>query len=380
MRLMALAILVGAALMAMPTPVMAAWRAYISHPLGFSFSAPGELKVEKGAYRGAVAGARDTLVYGFVDDNIEYKVVVIDMSDKANDAATLLGEAGYIFQEDKKVLMDTFGRVDRQFGRKLTIDLPNNSGRATAAFYFINGRIISLQATVLPASGDYDSPEPARFIDSIAFFTVRAPDDAIELPAPPPIGRQLSTISGITSITSPSSPPMPAQTAWKSYINRQLDFSFMAPGEVKTDIGNFRGAIAGPRQTIVYRSVEDNIEYKVTVMSFLQSQAEGATLLGERQVMFQDRKKVLTDAFSRVGSGKDAVYGRKIVVDLPDNKGRTTGAFYFTKGRLIVLEATVLPARGNLASPDPDRFIGSIVFVLSQTEPGAVELETPKLE
>ena len=45
------------------------------------------------------------------------------MRDKANDAATLLGEAQYIFQEDKKVLMDSFGRVDRQFGRKLTIDM-----------------------------------------------------------------------------------------------------------------------------------------------------------------------------------------------------------------------------------------------------------------
>ena len=183
MRLTALAILVGAALMA--TPAMAAWRGYISHPLGFSFSAPGELKVEKGIYRGALAGARDTFVYSFVDDDIEYKVVVIDMSDKANDAATLLGEAAYNFQAGKKVLMDTFGRVDRQFGRKLTIDLPNNAGRSTAAFYFINGRIISLQATVLPANGDYDTPEMGRFVDSIAFFMVRAEDDAIELPVPP---------------------------------------------------------------------------------------------------------------------------------------------------------------------------------------------------
>jgi hypothetical protein len=185
MRLTALATLVGAALIAIATPAMAAWRGYISHPLGFSFSAPGDLKVERGTYRGAVAGQRDTLVYSFVDDNIEYKVVVIDMSDRANDAATLLGEAEYIFQEGKKVLMDAFGRVDRQYGRKLTIDLPNNTGRATAAFYFINGRIISPQATVLPANGDYESPETARFVDSIAFFTVRAPDDATELPAAP---------------------------------------------------------------------------------------------------------------------------------------------------------------------------------------------------
>jgi hypothetical protein len=169
----------------MTAPATAAWRGYISHPLGFAFAAPGELKVEKGTYRGAVAGQHDTLVYRFVDDNIEYKAVVIDMGDKATDAATLLGEAEYNFQDGKKVLMDTFGRVDRQFGRKLTIDLPNNAGRASAAFYFINGRIVSLQATVLPANGDYDTPEMGRFVDSITFFTVRAEDDAIELPVPP---------------------------------------------------------------------------------------------------------------------------------------------------------------------------------------------------
>ncbi len=186
MRLTALAISAGVALAAMTAPAAAAWRGYISHPLGFAFAAPGELKVTKGTYSGAVAGGpHDSATYQFVDDNIEYKVVVIDMRDRANDAATLLGEAEYAFQDKKKVLMDTFGRVDRQFGRKLTIDLPNNGGRSTAAFYFVNGRILSLQATVLPANGDYGSPEMGRFVDSVTFYTVRAADDAIELPAPP---------------------------------------------------------------------------------------------------------------------------------------------------------------------------------------------------
>ena len=81
-------------------------------------------------------------------------------------------------------MMDTFGRLDRQYGRKLTVDLPNNGGRSMAAFYFVNGRIVSLQATVLPANGDYETPETGRFIDSITFFTVRAADEAIELPPP----------------------------------------------------------------------------------------------------------------------------------------------------------------------------------------------------
>jgi hypothetical protein len=187
----------------------------------------------------------------------------------------------------------------------------------------------------------------------------------------------LSALAGVAVAMA----AMPAQAAWKTYVNKELGFSFMAPGELKTSVGTFRGNYAGPRQTIVYRSVEDNIEYKVTVMSFIQAQAEGASILGEREYMFEEGKgkKLVSDTFGRVGSGKDAVYGRKIVIDLPDNKGRATGAFYFTKGRLVSLEATV-PANGNLTSPDPGRFIESVGFALSRIDPGAVALETPQLD
>jgi hypothetical protein len=173
---------------------------------------------------------------------------------------------------------------------------------------------------------------------------------------------------------------VPADAAWRSYVSKDLGLSFIAPGEVKAELGTYRGAIAGPRQTFVFTSTENNIAYKVTVMSFVQSQADGAAILGEREYMFQDKKVVLMDAFARVGSGKDSVYGRKIVVDLPMKKGRTTGAFFFTNGRLYAFEATVLPANGDYASPDPARFIDSIRFALAGTDPNAVELHAPKVE
>ena len=171
-----------------------------------------------------------------------------------------------------------------------------------------------------------------------------------------------------------------ADSVWKAYIAKDHGFSFMAPGEVTAALGTYRGALAGPRQTIVYKSVDNNIEYRVMVMSFRQAQAEGASILGEREYAFQNQKKVLMDTFSRVESGKDTVYGRKIVVDQQDNKGRTTGAFYFTKGKMISLEATVLPAHGNYDSPDPGRFVDSIVFVLSRADKNAVELPILRFE
>ena len=94
--------------------------------------------------------------------------------------------------------------------------------------------------------------------------------------------------------------------------------------------------------------------------------------------MFQDGKKVLMDTFGRVEPGKDAIYGRKITIELPKNGGRTTAAFYFNKGKLISLEATVLPANGDYASPDPGRFIDSIAFVLSRAQEGSTELKLPE--
>ena len=169
----------------------------------------------------------------------------------------------------------------------------------------------------------------------------------------------------------------PAEAAWQTYISKELGFSFQAPGEIKTEMGTYRAEVAGPRQTIVFRSVEDNIEYKVSVMSFMQAQADGATILEERAYMFQDKKDVLMDTFARVEPGKDAVYGRKLVVDQPDKKGRTMGAFYFYKGKLISLEATVLPANGDYESPDPGRFIDSIAFSAARAQAGAIELKSP---
>ena len=173
--------------------------------------------------------------------------------------------------------------------------------------------------------------------------------------------------------------PVQAQSSWKSYVNKDLGFSFMAPSEVTAGTGAMRGAVAGPHQTIVYRAESDNIEYKVTVLSLQQAQAEAASILGEREYMFQDKKKVLMDVIARVEPGKNSVYGRKLVVENPDGKERTMGAFYFTKGRLISLEATV-GANGDPQSPDLGRFIDSIAFDPIRAEPGATELQAPELD
>ena len=182
MRFTALATVVGVALAVMTAPAEAAWKSYVSRSGGFSFEAPGEVKTEKGTYNGALAGRHEAIVYRSVDDNIEYKVTVVDFTSRASEGRALIDEASSLFQNNKKVLFDRDERVEGHYDRKISVDIPDNGGRSTSAFVFNNGHLIQLEGTVLPANGDYQTPELGRFIDSLAF--ARAEPGATEL-APP---------------------------------------------------------------------------------------------------------------------------------------------------------------------------------------------------
>ena len=181
MRFTFLACFTVAALALANLPAEAAWHGYISREAGFSFNAPGEVKTEKLAYRSAIAGQRAATVFRFLDDNIEYKVTVVDFAGRTNPEEGFIKEASALFLANKKVLSDQEARVESSYGRKMTIELPNNGGRSMAAVYFKDGHLIQLEATVLPANGDYGTPDTGRFVDSLAFFAGRAESDATEL-------------------------------------------------------------------------------------------------------------------------------------------------------------------------------------------------------
>lgn len=184
MRFTSLVILVGAALMLMGAPAKAQWIDYVSHEFGFAFHAPGELNVEWGSYRADTSGEYPTIVYQSMVDDIEYKVMVSDFRDRASEGASLMEEAAFTFQLEKSVLTDDYARVDTVYGRKVTIDLPNDGGRSMGAFYFDRGFLFQLIGTVHPANGDYGTPNLTRFIDSHTFAENRIERDATVLRMP----------------------------------------------------------------------------------------------------------------------------------------------------------------------------------------------------
>ena len=173
--------LVAAGLALTIMPASAAWHGYVNREAGFSFIAPGEVKTDKATYRSATANQRNATVFRSVDNNIEFKVTVVDFTGRTNDEAALIKEASTQYAAGKKVLVDVEARVDQNYGRKMTADLANNGGRSMAGFYFKGGRLIQLEVTVLPANGDYGTPDTGRFVDSVAFLDSRVTPDATEL-------------------------------------------------------------------------------------------------------------------------------------------------------------------------------------------------------
>jgi hypothetical protein len=172
--------LAGAVLAVTMLPVEAAWSSYINREVGFSFLAPGNMKTEKATYRSAMAGQRDAVVFRTVEDDVEFKVTVVDFAARTSDEAALIKEATATLQSNNKVLSDEDARIESDYGRKITIDFPNNGGRSMAAVYFKQGHLVQLQVTVLP-NGDVLTPDLGRFVDSLAFGAGYEESGATEL-------------------------------------------------------------------------------------------------------------------------------------------------------------------------------------------------------
>src|ERR1700680_1111944 len=86
MRLSIWACSLGTALAFAVQPAEAAWHSYfIQEGVGFSFTAPGEIQAEKTTYKSAIAGERNAVVFGSVEDNVEYKITVVDFAGPASD-------------------------------------------------------------------------------------------------------------------------------------------------------------------------------------------------------------------------------------------------------------------------------------------------------
>lgn len=160
-----------AGLMIFPVPAQAAWEQYINQDFGFGVDFPTEPTIETGTYQGAVAGTNESTIIMAEDGGLVYKVTVVDFSDRLIDAGSILEEAVYLMTISGELVIDIIARAGpwegAVYGRRLTVDVEDGT-RSTASIFLTKGNLFIFES-IVPVGGDFDSPAPGRYVQSVIF-------------------------------------------------------------------------------------------------------------------------------------------------------------------------------------------------------------------
>lgn len=162
----------------------------------------------------------------------------------------------------------------------------------------------------------------------------------------------------------------PAAAQWREIVYPDLGVGKEWPAEPTRTKGEYKTEVVGKEgvPADILQVEVDNIVYKMTVADLQKPEfvARSASLMGECVFDAEEAGTPLANMTNRVEGGINAVYGRLVSVDLADNKGRRQTACLFTKGRLYIIEATVLPAHGQPNSSQVIRFTNSLRFAIDR--------------
>jgi len=194
-------LMVGAALI-VSTSAGAAWKEYPQPQLGFVVEFPAEPAVSAGNYKTTLVPSGTAHIYSVKEDHALYVATVVDLLDRKEEGAILLGEAESMITQLGDVTSISVSRVEpgraAVFGRFITIDcrsgrVPDGLGqtsdtiqtwfknmtgidcpdrsRLIVNMFFNRGRLYLIQGINLPSSEDAPTgPAALRFSNSISFF------------------------------------------------------------------------------------------------------------------------------------------------------------------------------------------------------------------
>jgi hypothetical protein len=169
-----------------PGPAQAAWQYYSCASDNFAAQFPDVPKMETVSF--TMPRHKDALSarsYTTTIDNIVYKMLVADYSDRVPFGASILEEA--LFQHTEaddhglrngKIIGNDTARIEpvvrgATYGRRITMDYPDGKGRNLTTFYFRDGKLYEMSVEITPASGDYGTPTATRFVESLVFNVAR---------------------------------------------------------------------------------------------------------------------------------------------------------------------------------------------------------------
>ena len=149
--------------------------------------------------------------------------------------------------------------------------------------------------------------------------------------------------------------------AWEEYIYLDQGVAIQFPAKPQAMKSTYDTVLARGLSSMVYSVEDDHVLYRLTAVDLTSRPHMGANFLNEAAFQLMRRGNVLSTDFPRVYFDEKSIYGVTLVVDRMDGTRERT-SFYCNKGRLYIVEAIVLPARGDKDLVTPSRFDQSIRF------------------
>jgi len=143
------------------------WQEYGYPDYAFKVSFPDDPRIETTTYQVADDRAVEAHVYSVSRDNAEFKVTVAELANSGLEESAVLDYAIKALAAGGEVKVNIPHRVNRVFGRQLSI-LQRDGSRATVARFDYNGRLYQTVGKSL-ATGNDATADTIRFVQSLIF-------------------------------------------------------------------------------------------------------------------------------------------------------------------------------------------------------------------
>jgi hypothetical protein len=149
-------------------PVLAeSWREYSYPDQFFAVAFPGAPQMETTTYEVADNRAVEAQVYSVRQENALFKITVAQLADTGLGESAVIDHAIKTTSEGGEVKVNIPHRINRVYGRQLSIAGPDGI-RSMVAVFDYNGRLYQIEGKALPA-GDDATADAIRFVQSLVF-------------------------------------------------------------------------------------------------------------------------------------------------------------------------------------------------------------------
>jgi hypothetical protein len=152
-----------------------------------------------------------------------------------------------------------------------------------------------------------------------------------------------------------AAPARAASANWQEYIFEDDAFAVQFPVQPETGSEPYETSITETLPATTHSAVFDNILFKVRVVPLGDQAYQASNFVIEAAYNLMRTGNVIFNDFVRVGLSGNATYGIGMVVDTEDGR-RVRSSFYAENERLYLVDAIVLPERGDLDQALPARF------------------------